>query len=116
VVAGAADKIMETGSLAAEDENTVASEIEAVVVGLAALVEANDPQILPLEIFEGADEVDDSGDAEMLGGTGAGLDGDGAQGRCTTLSEHDTIDSSTVGHAEQSTEVLRIFNSVQGQE
>jgi hypothetical protein len=116
VVAGAADKIMETGPLAAEDEDAVAGEVETVVVGLAALVEANDPQILALEVFKSADEVDDAGDAEMLSGAGAGLDGDRAEGRGATFGEHDSIDSSTVGHAQQGTEVLRVLNSIESQE
>ena len=33
-----------------------------------------------LELFEGADEVDDAGDAQVLGCAGAGLDGDRTQG------------------------------------
>ncbi len=79
VVAGAADEIVEARTLAAEDKNAVAGEIELVVVGLAAFVETDDPEVLALELFEGADEIDDTSDAQVLGGAGAGFDGDGAQ-------------------------------------
>jgi hypothetical protein len=80
VVAGFADQVVEAGAFAAEDEDAVAGEVELVVVGCAALVESDDPEVLAFEVFEGADEVDDAGDAEMLGGAGAGLDGDRAEG------------------------------------
>ena len=42
-VAGAADKIVETGAFAAENEDAVAGEIELVVVAGAAFVETDDP-------------------------------------------------------------------------
>ena len=55
----------------------IAGEIELVVVGRAAFVESRPmiQRLLALEVLEGADEVDDAGDAEVLGGAGAGLDG-----------------------------------------
>ena len=78
MVAGAADEVVEAGAFATEDEDAVAGEVELVVVGLAALVETDDPDVALLEVFEGAHEVDDAGNAEVLGGAGACLDGDGA--------------------------------------
>ena len=80
VVAGAADEVVEARALAAKDENAVAGEVELVVIGLAALVETDDPDVLFFQFFEGADEVDYAGDAQVFGCAGAGLDGDGAQG------------------------------------
>ena len=97
MVAGAADEIVEARALAAEDEDAVAGEVELVVVGCAALVESDDPEIAILELFEGADEVDDAGDAEMLGCSRAGFDGDGAEGRGAALGEDDAIDACAVG-------------------
>ena len=116
VVAGAADEIVEAGAFAAEDEDAVAGEVEAVVVGCAALVETDDPEVLPLQVFERADEVDDAGDAEMLGGAGAGFDGDGAQRGGAALGEDDAVDAGAIGHAQQRAEVLRIFDAVEGEE
>ena len=46
MVAGAADKIVQSGAFAAKHQNAVASEVELVVVRGAALVESNDPDIL----------------------------------------------------------------------
>ena len=116
VVAGAADEIVEACAFAAEDEDAVAGEVELVVVGGAAFVEADDPEILALELFEGADEVDDAGDAEVLGCAGAGLYGHGAEGRGAALGEDDAVDAGAVGYAEESAEILRVFDAVEGEE
>jgi hypothetical protein len=116
VVAGAADEIVEARALAAEDEDAVSGEVELVVIGLAALVETDDPDVLTLEFFKGADEVDYAGDAQVLGCAGAGLDGNRTQGSGTALGEHDAVNSGTVGHAQQGAEVLRVFNAVESEE
>jgi hypothetical protein len=116
VVTGFADQVVEAGALAAEDQDAVAGEVELVIVGLAALIEADDPDVLPLEVFEGAHEVDDAGDAEVLGGTRAGFYGDGTYRRGAALGEDDAIDAGAVGYAEQSAEVLRIFYAVECKE
>jgi hypothetical protein len=116
VVAGLADQVVEACAFAAENEDAVAGEVELVVVGRAALVETDDPDVLFLEVLEGADEVDDAGDAEMLGGPGAGFYGDWTQGGGTAFSEDDAIYASAVGYAEQGTEVLRVFHAVEGEQ
>jgi hypothetical protein len=66
VIAGAANEIVEAGPFPSQHENTIAGEVELVVVGRATFVETDDPQILPFELFEGADEVDDAGDAKVF--------------------------------------------------
>jgi hypothetical protein len=81
MIAGAANKFVQSGAFTAKDENAVTGEVELVVVSLTALVKSDDPKILALKIFEGANEVDDAGYAEMFGGTGTGFDGHGAQRR-----------------------------------
>ena len=116
VVAGAADEIVEAGAFAAQDEDAVAGEVELVVVGGAALVEADDPDVLLLQFLEGADEVDDAGDAEVLGGAGAGFHGDGAQWRGAALGEDDAVDAGAIGDAQQRAEILRIFNAIESEE
>ncbi len=102
--------------LAAEDEDAVAGEIEAVVVGCAALVESDDPEIALLELFKGADEVDDAGDAEVFGGSCAGLDRYRAQGRGAALGEDDAVDACAVSHAKERAEILRVFDAVEGED
>ena len=72
-----------------------------VVVGFAAFVESDDPEVVPLEFFEGADEIDDAGDAQVLGRAGAGFDGNGTEGRGTALGEHDAVNAGTVGDADR---------------
>ena len=88
---------MEAVAFAAHDENAIASEIELVVVHGAAFVQADDPDIAPLELFEGADEVDDAGDAEVLLCAGGGFGGNGAERRGAALGHHHAIDSGSVG-------------------
>jgi hypothetical protein len=116
VVAGAADEVVETGTFAAEDEDAVAGEIELVVVGLAALIETDDPDILLLQVFKGAYEVDDAGNAEVLGGSGTGFDGYRAEGSGSALGEDYAVDAGAVGYAKKRAEVLRVFNTVEGEE
>lgn len=116
VVAGLADEVVQACAFPAEDENAVAGEVELVVVGRTALVETDNPQILPFEVFEGADQINDASDAEVLGSSGAGFDGDWAQGRGAALGEDDAVDAGAVGYAEQSAEVLRVFDAVEGEQ
>jgi len=52
-----ADQIVQPRAFAAKDENAVAAEVELVVVGCAAFVESNDPEIPALQFFQSADEV-----------------------------------------------------------
>jgi len=115
VIAGAADEVVEAGALASEDEDTVAGEVELVVVGGAVFVETDDPEVLFFQLFEGADEVDDAGDTQVLGCAGAGFDGGGAQGSRAALGEQDAVDSSAICYTQQSAEVLRVFNAVESE-
>jgi hypothetical protein len=115
VVAGAADEIVEASAFATEDKDAIAGEVEAVVIGGAALVETDDPEVLALEIFEGADEVDDAGDAEVLCCPCAGLDGNGAERGGAAFGEDDAVDACAIGNAEQSAEVLGVFDSVESE-
>ncbi len=82
---------------------------DAVVAG----VEADDPEIVLLQFFEGANKIDDAGDAQVFGGAGAGFDGNRAEGRGSAFGENDAVDAGSVGNAEQRAEVLRIFNAVE---
>ena len=115
VVAGAANEIVEARAFAAEDENAVAGEVELVVVGRATLVETDDPDVLFFQLFEGADEIDDASNAQMLGRSGTGFDGGRAQGCGAALGEDDSVDSGSIGYAQQSAEVLRVFDTVESE-
>ena len=43
VITGFADQVVKAGAFASQDEDAVAGEVKLVVVGLPALVEADDP-------------------------------------------------------------------------
>jgi hypothetical protein len=116
VVAGAADEIVQARALAAEDDDEIAGEVELVVVSGATFVESDDPKVTGLEVFEDADQVDHADDAKVLGGAGAGFDGGGAQGRGAALGEDYAVDAGAIGHAEQSAEVLRVFDAIEGED
>jgi hypothetical protein len=107
---------MQALALAAKDQNTVAGQVELIVVRGAVFVEANDPYVLLFQLFKGADEVDDAGDADVFGCSRAGFDGDRAQGGGAALGQDDAVNSRAVCHAEQRAEVLRVFNTVESEE
>jgi len=115
MITGAADEVVEAGALAAEDDDAVAGEIELVEVSLAAFVETDDPDVLFFQLFEGADQVDDTGDAQVLGGSGAGFDGCRTERGGAALGEQDAVDSGAVGYAQQCAEILRVFNAVESE-
>ena len=66
--------------------------------------------------LKGAGDVDDLGDADVLGGTGGGFGGDGAEGGGAALGEDDAVDTGTIGGTEQSAEVVRVFDAIEGKE
>ncbi len=66
-----------------------------------------------LELFKGADEVDDAGDAKVLGCSGAGFDGDGAERGGAALGEDDAVDAGAIGDAKKSAEILRVFDAIE---
>jgi len=113
MVAGAADELVEPCTFAAKHQHAVAGEIELVVVGLTAFVEADDPKVLLLQVLKSANEVDDAGDAKVFGGTGAGFHGDRAERGGTAFSENHSVDARAVGYAEEGAEILRIFNAIE---
>ena len=116
VVAGAAREVVESFAFSAEDNDGVGGEVVGVVVDGAVLVEADAPDVLLLELLKGADEIDDAGDAEVLGCAGRGLDGDGAQGSGAALGKDDAVDTGSVCGAQERAEVLGVFDSVEGEQ
>ena len=116
VVAGLLDQVVQAGALAAEDEDAVGAEVEVGVVGRAALVEAEHPDVGLLHLLERADEVGDAGDADVLGGAGGGLGDGGGDGRGAALGQDDAVDARAVGGAEERAEVVGVFDAVEGEE
>jgi hypothetical protein len=116
VVAGTADELVQAAALAPENDYSVGREIVVVVIGYAALVESDAPDVVLFELLEGADEVDDAGDTDVLGGSRGGFDGDGAEGGSAAFGEDDAVDSGSVGGAEERAEVLGVFDAVEGEQ
>jgi hypothetical protein len=116
VIAGALDEVVETGAFAAEDEAGVLLEVEVDVVGGAAFVEADDPDVVFFEGFEGTGDVDDLGDADVLGGTGGGFGDDGGERGGAALGEEDAVDAGAVGGAKEGAEVVGVFDAIEGEE
>jgi hypothetical protein len=112
MVAGAAHEIVEPGAFAAENNDEIAGEVELVVCGRAPFIETDDPEIAALELFKGANEIHDTGDAKVLGRAGTGFDGGGAKRGGAALGEEDAVDARAIGDAKKSAEILRVFNSV----
>jgi hypothetical protein len=116
VVAGLFDEVVEAGSFAAEDEDAVGAEVEVHVVGGAALVEAEDPDVFLLELLEGADEIGDAGYADVFGGSGGGLGNGSGDGGGAAFGEDDAVDTGSVGGAKKGPEVVGVFDAVEGEE
>lgn len=116
MVAGAPNEIVQAVPFAPEDDHGVGREIVFVVTVSAALVESDTPDAVFLELFEGADQVDNAGDAYVLGGSGGGFDGDGAERGGAAFGDDDAVDSGGVGRAEERAEVLGVFDAVEGEE
>ena len=106
---------MQTGAFAAKNENAVTGEVELVVVGCAALVESNNPEAPPFELFQSADKVHNARNAKMFGSSCTCFYRRGAQRRRTALGEDDTINPGAIGDAQQGAEVLRIFDAIESQ-
>jgi hypothetical protein len=116
MVAGLFDQVVEAGAFAAEDEDTVAAEVVFGVVGGSTLVETEDPDVFLLHLFEGANEVGDAGDANVFGGSGGGFGYGCGDGGGTALGQEDAIDAGAVGGSQQGSEVVGVFDAVEGEE
>jgi hypothetical protein len=115
-VAGALHEVMEAGALAAEDQADILAKVKLGVIRSSALLEPDDPDVVVFELLEGAGEIGDAGDADVLGGAGGGLGNDSTEWGGTAFGEEDAGDPSAVGGAEQSAEVVGILDAIEGQE
>ena len=52
MVAGAADEIVKACAFAAKDKDAVAAEVELIVVGGAAFIETDDPDVLFFQFLQ----------------------------------------------------------------
>lgn len=116
MVAGTAGEFVEAFAFASEDDDGAGVPVIGVVVDGASLVEADAPDVVLLELLDGADQIDDASDADVLGCAGGGFDGHGAQGGGASLGKDDAIDACAVGGSQECAEVLGIFDPVEGEQ
>jgi hypothetical protein len=69
--------------------------------------------VLLLHLFEGANEVGDAGDADVLGGSGGGLGDGGGDGSGAALGQDDAVDSSSIGGAEKRAQIVGILDAIE---
>jgi hypothetical protein len=113
VVAGAAHKIVQARAFAAKHEDAVSGEIEAVVIGFAALIQADDPKIVAFEFFKGAHQVYNASNAKMLCRTRARFNRNWAERRRPALGKYYAIYTRAIGNTQERPKVLRVFNTVE---
>jgi RNA polymerase sigma-70 factor, ECF subfamily len=115
VIAGAANQVVQARAFASEDDYSIRREIEAVVILGAALIEAHAPQVVFAELLERANHVDYAGEPQMLGRACRGFYRSRAERRGTAFRKQDAVHSGSFRAAQQSAEVLRVLDTVQGQ-
>jgi hypothetical protein len=116
VIAGLFDEIVQSGAFSPEDEDAVGSEVVVGVVGGSALVESEDPDVLLFHLLERADEVRNSRNSNVFGGSGRGFGYGGGYGGGSALGDNDAVDAGTVGGSKQGSEVVGVFDTVEGEE
>ena len=116
MVAGLLDQVVEPGALATEYQDAVRSEGEIGVVRRSAFVEADHPDICLFHLFEGADEVGNAGDADVLRGSGGGFGHRWGYRGAPTFRHQDAVDSGAIGSAQQCAEVMGVFNAIEREE
>ncbi len=114
-VAGAASQIVQTGTLAAQHEGKVAGKVEVRVDLRPTLIQADDPDVLPLHCLQRAHQIGYSGHADVLGCAGSGFCDRPRNRGGPPLRQHDPIDTGTVRRPQQGTQIVRIFYTIQGQ-
>ena len=115
MIAGAADQIVQPGTLAPQNKHGIGPEIVVVVIRGGALVQTDAPEVALLQHFKGANQIDHARQAEMLGSSRRGLDSDGAERGRPALGQQDSVDACSFGGAQQRAQVLRVFDAVESQ-
>src|SRR5215211_2013897 len=116
-VAGVPDQAVEAGAFAADhDADGFVGELEGEQACVGGAVEADAPDAGVAELFDGAGEVGDLGDGEVLQGAGGGLHRHGGQGGAAVAGEDQAVAAGGFGAAGQGAEVVGVFDAVEGEE
>jgi hypothetical protein len=116
MIAGLFDQIVQTSAFASEDEYAVHGEVEVGVVRCSSLVKTDDPDVCLLHLLESANEIGDPGDPNMLGSPGGGLGYSRGDGGAAAFGQKNSVDSGALGSPEKSPQIMRIFETIQGEE
>jgi len=116
MVAGLLHQVVQSCAFASEDEDAIGPEVEVGVVRRSALVEAEDPDMLPFHLLQRPHEVGDASDPHMFGRS-CGRLGYRRGDRCrTSLRQDDTVYACSIGGAQQSTQIMGIFDAIESKE
>ena len=116
MVAGLLHQVVQPCAFASEDEDAIGPEVEVGVVRRSALVEAEYPDMLPLHLLQGPHEVRDASDAHVFGGS-CGRLGYRRSDRCrTSLRQNHSVYACSIGSAQQSTQIMGIFDAIESKE
>ena len=110
------DILVEAAALGAEDEHRAPGKVDFVVGAVTALVEAIYPEAGLLEFFQGAADVGDACDREILEGAGGGAGHGLGERRGTAFPNHNGIGAGGMGGAHNGAEVVRIFDAIEDDE
>lgn len=109
----AAHQVVQTVTLPAEHERSGGGEIDPIMILVAALVQAVDPEAALLQRFQRAAEVPHAGHGEILESAGRGFGHGFGQPRRAALGHDHGGGSGGVGGAHDGAQVVRVLDAVQ---
>jgi RNA polymerase sigma-70 factor (ECF subfamily) len=115
VVAGALHQVVQAGAFAAQHQAAILAEVEVVVIGLASLIQADNPDILLLHRLQRAGKIDHLRHAHVLAGAGGGLGDHRRERRRAAFGQNHAVHARAIGRAQQSTQVVRVFHTIERQ-
>ena len=116
MVAGALHQIVQPGAFAAQHQAAILLEVEVAVVGLAALIQADDPDVLLFHRLQRAGKIDDLRNAHVFAGPGRGFGHNRAERRRPPFGQDDSVNARTIGRPQQRAQVVRVFHAIERQE
>jgi hypothetical protein len=116
MVAGLLDQVVQPSAFTSQYKDAIGLEVELGVVRRSALVESKNPDMLLLHLFERADKVSDTSNADMLRGSRGGLRHCGRDRGRAAFRQDDSVDSGPVGGAKQRAKVMWILDAVERKE
>ncbi len=105
--------LVQAFTFGAKNHRAIHLVIDLVVALSAALIQADDPNIAVLQLFERARDVGHACDGQMFGSSSRSLDRGACQSRGAPLGDDDSVSACAIGGANQRAQVVRIFDPVE---